>query len=77
MPVKGADPKVVVNTMGTSMVGLLGVILVVLKLLGKIDISWWLVLAPFWLPAAIIILILLVVLAVAGILDWSDNKGRK
>jgi hypothetical protein len=60
-----------------SVIGLLGAVLVVLKLLGKIDISWWLVLAPFWLPAAIIILILLVVLAVAGILDWSDNKGRK
>lgn len=67
MSVKGAGPKVEVNTMGTSMVGLLGVILVVLKLLGKIDISWWLVLAPFWVPTAIIILILLVVLAVAGL----------
>lgn len=31
-----------------SVLGLLGVCFVVMKILGLIDWSWWLVTAPFW-----------------------------
>ena len=31
-----------------SVIGLLGVCFVVMKILGLIDWSWWLVTAPFW-----------------------------
>lgn len=50
---------------GISVVGLLGAVLVVLKLLGKIDISWWWVTAPFWIPAIIGIVALVSVLILA------------
>jgi hypothetical protein len=33
---------------GTSILGLLGIAFVVLKLVGVIDWSWWLVTLPFW-----------------------------
>lgn len=33
----------------------LGVTFIVLKLLDKIDWSWWWVTSPFWLPAAVVV----------------------
>lgn len=47
--------------MDTKFVGLgvcdvLGIIFIVLKLVHVIDWSWWWVLAPFWIPVAIVIL---------------------
>ncbi len=33
----------------------LGLIFIVLKLVGTITWSWWLVLAPFWAPLAIVL----------------------
>ena len=35
---------------GPSILSLLGVVLVILRLLGIITISWWIVTAPFWVP---------------------------
>lgn len=37
-------------------VPLLGVAFIVLKLVGTITWSWWWVLAPFWMPFAIVVL---------------------
>ncbi len=51
------------------MVGLLGVILVVLKALGYIDWTWTWVLAPFWVPVLVGIVIFLVV---AGIVIIAE-----
>lgn len=45
--------------------GLLGAVLVVLKLLGKISISWIWALAPFWIPAIFALIILFVLLVIA------------
>lgn len=47
--------------MDTKFVGLgvcdvLGIVFIVLKLIGVISWSWWWVLAPFWIPLAIVIL---------------------
>ena len=43
-----------------SWVALLGCVLVVLKVLGKITMPWWQVLLPFyWSPALIVILLML------------------
>lgn len=47
--------------------GVLGLIFITLKLTGHIAWSWWWVLAPFWLPIAIVLGVLIVVLIVAGI----------
>ena len=41
---------------GLGIGDVLGIIFIVLKLLNVIDWSWWWVLAPFWIPLAIVIL---------------------
>lgn len=44
--------------------GLLGVVFVTLKLLGKISWSWWWVTAPFWAPFAILVAGVIVYVAI-------------
>lgn len=51
------------STGGIGVIGLLGVAFVVLKLMGYIDWSWWLVTLPFWGGAALVF-----VLAIAALL---------
>lgn len=41
---------------------LLGVAFVVMKVLGTITWSWWWVLAPFWIPAALALILALIIL---------------
>ena len=45
---------------GTGFVGLLTIVFIVLKLLDKIDWSWWWVLSPIWISAGIVIAVILV-----------------
>lgn len=47
---------------GIGFVGLLTILFITLKLLGKIDWSWWWVISPIWISAGFWILILLIVL---------------
>lgn len=51
--------------------GLLGLLFVGLKLTHVIDWSWWWVLAPFWIPLAIGLLVFAVIIAVAGFKGWK------
>ena len=37
---------------------ILGIVFIILKLTGTINWSWWWVLAPFWIPLAIFIILL-------------------
>ena len=46
---------------GIGFFGLLGILFIALKLLGYIDWAWWLVLAPIWIPAAILAFLLVIV----------------
>jgi fatty acid desaturase len=46
---------------GIGFAGLLAIVFITLKLLDKIDWSWWWVLAPIWIPAIFIVGALLVV----------------
>ena len=46
---------------GTSTLGLLCVAFVVLKLVGVINWSWWLITLPFWGPAVYVLVLLLIV----------------
>lgn len=46
------------STISVSFVSLLGAVLVVLKVLGMIQTSWFWVLAPFWIPATIVFAVL-------------------
>lgn len=55
-----------VTSAGIGFLGLLNLILITLKLLGKIpQISWWWVWAPFWGPVALVI---------AGLIVWIVYK---
>jgi hypothetical protein len=54
---------------GPSIVGLLGVLFIGLKLTGHIGWPWVWVLAPFWIPAAIAISVLLALAVVVAITD--------
>ena len=40
--------------------GLLALVFIVLKLTGHIDWSWWWVLSPLWIVAAMVVLVFLV-----------------
>lgn len=49
------------SSAGIGFFGLLTIVFIVLKLIGKIDWSWWWVLAPLWVGPAILMVVLLVV----------------
>lgn len=53
---------------GIGPLSLLGVALVVLKAMGYISISWFWVLAPFWLPIVIALFLVFVILLGVAIL---------
>ena len=45
---------------GTGFVGLLTILFIALKLLGKISWSWAWVLSPLWIPVAISIILIII-----------------
>lgn len=53
------------STGGLDLFGTLGVVFIVLKLVGVIDWSWWWVLSPFWIFAALVLLIY-------AVIWWTD-----
>ena len=61
------EEKTVVSS-GCSLATVLGVVFLVLKLVGVIDWAWVWVLAPFWIPVALVIAIALIWLLVIGII---------
>ena len=48
------------SSSGIGLFGLLGVAFIVLKLMGYIDWSWWLVTAPFWCPIVLVLIFIVV-----------------
>ena len=65
------------SSSGIGFVGLLTIVFIVLKLLGKITWSWWWVLSPLWISAAFVILIVLGFLLWAFISVLNDEKEPK
>ena len=57
---------------GIGPLSLLGVALVVLKAMGYISISWFWVLAPFWLPIVIALFLVFVILLRVAVLVHTD-----
>ena len=55
-------------------ISLLGVLFIALKLLDKIDWSWWWVLSPFWISALIVISIIVAVLVAMLIKIKKESK---
>lgn len=54
---------------GVGFVGLLTIVFITLKLIGKIDWSWWWVLSPVWITAAIVGAIVLIALVFVMLKD--------
>lgn len=65
------NKKVEYHGIGTF--GLLGIAFIVLRLCNVIDWNWIWVLAPFWLPIVILLVIILIGI-IAGLLDNSKRK---
>ena len=51
-----------VNTNGIGFCGLLAIVFITLKLIGIINWSWFWVLSPIWIPFAIWLVIIVVIL---------------
>ncbi len=51
-----------VNNRDTGYLSLLSLLFIGLKLSDHIDWSWWWVLSPIWIPAALVVIAILVVL---------------
>lgn len=62
------EEKKTVVTSGSSLATVLGVVFLVLKLVGVIDWAWIWVLAPFWIPLAVVIVFAIFWLLVVGII---------
>jgi hypothetical protein len=74
-----SESKVQVSGGTISFTALLGAVLVVLKLLGKIRISWFWVLAPFWLPWALVLgftALIAAIIFIAGLLEYRNRNKR-
>lgn len=61
---------------GGGFLGLLTLIFITLKLCAVIDWSWWWVLAPLWIPAALGIGIVLIVFAAFMLVAVLTSRGR-
>lgn len=61
---------------GISSTTILFLIFLVLKLCGVIAWSWWWVFAPFWIPAAVVVAIILFGLGL-GIYSKAKAPARK
>ena len=62
---------------GIGFCGLLTIAFIVLKLTGVISWSWLWVLAPIWIPAAIVLAALLVVLVKEGVKQTEERQRRE
>ncbi len=54
---------------GIGFTGALAILFIALKLLGKIDWSWWWVLSPLWIPIIIVIVVAIVLMIIVAIID--------
>jgi hypothetical protein len=61
------------NNGGIGFCGLLTVVFVTLKLVDKIDWSWWLVLSPLWIPITTVLIICGSLLLTAAIIEAFDK----
>ena len=57
------------NGGGIGCLGLLQIVLIVLKLLEKIDLSWWVVFIPTYLGIAVMMLIIFLAVVIAALQD--------
>lgn len=59
---------------GIGFVGLLQIAFIVLKLIGKINWSWFWVLSPIWITASIVVILFAVAFVVIGTVYMQENE---
>ncbi|HAY3505743.1 TPA: DUF4175 domain-containing protein [Elizabethkingia anophelis] len=64
------------NGTGLSLLGVLTIVFIVLKLIKVIAWSWWWVLAPTWIPVALLIAFAIIMLII-GSITYLFTKKRK
>lgn len=62
---------------GVGLAGLLGIAFIILKLCGVIAWSWWWVLAPFWIPLAIVIVAAIIFFIGWLIVNAFDRRAQR
>jgi hypothetical protein len=67
------NEKTIVVSGGLSFGKLLGVTFIILKLLNVITWSWLWVLAPIWIPYALLIGVSIILLIIGGIVAMFNN----
>jgi len=65
-----------VSSSGIGFCGLLTILFIALKLLDKINWSWWFVLSPIWIPILIVLIIILIVIIAIAIRALFKQKRR-
>ena len=71
------DKKTSSTSSGIGFFGLLTIVFITLKLLGKIDWAWWWVLATLWLPIALaagIYVVFLIIMVIKAITRERNEK---
>jgi hypothetical protein len=70
---KGTEVKATASAGGVGFVGLLTIVFIILKLVGKITWSWLWVLSPLWISALFWLLVIIIFVVLLG---WiaSDSK---
>ena len=58
---------------GLGILGVVEIVFIILKLLGIINWSWWIVLVPLWIDLGITLLVILIIIIVAIIMT---NKRK-
>jgi len=62
---------------GLGLASVLGIVFVVLKFVGVITWSWWWVLAPFWISAALWLLVLAVAGSILLAIRIADGRNPR
>lgn len=74
LAMKNSKIKVSVNPV--PILGLMTIVFVILKALGHIDWSWWLVFAPMWAPTAVVILLAVAGFGITFLIYFFGGKSR-
>ena len=59
---------------GIGFWGLLQIVFIVLKILGIINWSWWLVLIPVWISVLLFLIVFIIMFIASGLLERKYTK---
>lgn len=71
--IESKKQPVIINK-GIGPLSLLGIAFVVMKITGYISWSWWLVLAPFWIPVVLALTLIVLILAAIAFVVFKSSK---